>query len=295
MKNEFSSFHPLVCLAFIAAAATFSLRFSDPALAAVSLVGAAVSGILLGGRRAAKFELIFALPLFVLIAALNPLLSHEGFTMLFYLDDNPVTLEAAAYGVVLAAKTTALIIWLSCCVWIFTSDKVVWLFGSVFPPLGLFMSMTFRFVPIMCRRAGETARAQRGVGMGPRDGNTFERAKNRLRIFSMTLTWLIEQPLGTADAMKARGFGTGRRTAFSRFRFTERDALALAFIGASAAVCAAVDFTGTAACQYYPYFKWTRITAAYFPALAAYLALSFFPAVFEIKEARRWRLLRSET
>lgn len=294
MRNEFSAFHPLVCLAFVAAAATFSALFTDPMLAALSLAGAAAGSAALGGGKAVKFTLRFVLPLFVAVAVLNPLLSHEGFTMIFYLDDNPVTLEAAVYGLVLAVKTAALVLWLSCCVWIFTSDKVIWLFGRVFPMLGLAASMALRFAPRLCRRVSACARAQSAVGMGAGDGGPLRRTRNCMRMLSMTVTWIIEDPVGTADAMRARGFGAGRRTAFSIFRFTRRDAAALTFIAAVSALCAAGYISGAAACQYYPYFKWTRLSAGYFFTVAAYAALCAFPAEFEIKEARRWRSLRSE-
>lgn len=40
----------------------------------------------------------FYVSMFLLVAVTNPLFSHNGVTPLFYLNGNPVTLEAFVYG-----------------------------------------------------------------------------------------------------------------------------------------------------------------------------------------------------
>ena len=51
-------------------------------------------------RKPQRFGRIgFYVPLFLLVAVTNPLFSHNGVTPLFFLNGNPVTLEALLYGV----------------------------------------------------------------------------------------------------------------------------------------------------------------------------------------------------
>ena len=53
-------------------------------------------------RKHIKSHLFFFL-LFLALALINPLISHNGATVLFVMNDNPVTLEALLYGINSAA------------------------------------------------------------------------------------------------------------------------------------------------------------------------------------------------
>lgn len=55
--------------------------------------------IYLKGRKTVKVFLIGMLPVCLLTMVMNPLFSHAGATMLFYMrNGNPVTLESIVYG-----------------------------------------------------------------------------------------------------------------------------------------------------------------------------------------------------
>lgn len=79
----------------------------------------------------------FYVPLFLMVAVTNPLFSHNGVTPLFFLNGNPVTLEAFIYGIAIAVMVIAIIMWCKCCSEVMTSDKLLYLFGRVIPKLSL--------------------------------------------------------------------------------------------------------------------------------------------------------------
>ena len=78
--------------------------------------------------------------------------------------------------------------------------------------------------------AAAMADAQRCIGRSPKQGNLLQRARNGLQIFSILVTWALENAVDTADSMKSRGYGLPGRTAYSNFVFDKRDAFALAAI-----------------------------------------------------------------
>ena len=45
--------------------------------------------------------------LFLLLAVVNPLFVHNGETILFFMNDNPITLEAFFYGMIVAVMIIA--------------------------------------------------------------------------------------------------------------------------------------------------------------------------------------------
>ena len=67
-------------------------------------------------------------------------------------------------------------------------------------------------------------RAQKGIGLYKED-NLPDRLRGSARVFSAVIGWTLENGVITADSMAARGYGLGRRTNFSAFRFRRQDAL----------------------------------------------------------------------
>lgn len=78
----------------------------------------------------------------------NPLFIHNGETVLFFMNDNPITLEAIIYGGVSSLMIVGVLLWCRCYGAILTTDKFLYLFGRLIPKLGLILSMAFRFIPL---------------------------------------------------------------------------------------------------------------------------------------------------
>ena len=265
-----------------------------PLCLGISLVCAVGYDIYLNGRKAVGFCLKGILPMMVITALLNPLFSHEGRTILTYLPSgNPLTLESILYGLAAAGMLAAVVLWFACFNAVITSDKFVYLFGRLIPALSLVLSMALRFVPRFMAQLKVVTRAQKCIGKDPSQGSLFHRIRCAGSILSVMLTWALENGIDTADSMKSRGYGLPGRTAFSVYRFDNRDRQALiCLLVLGAAVLAGAAFDGLT-WRYFPTVKWST-TPLSFGVLAAYTALCALPLILNWKEDRKWNALRSK-
>ena len=288
----FSAYHPVVNMAYFTLVLAFSMIYLHPVCLAVSLVCAVAYSLYINGRKALRFSLRFMLPILIFTALLGPLFNHQGATILAYLPDgNPLTLESAVYGAASAAMLITVIAWFSCFNTVMTSDKFVYLFGRVVPALSLLLSMSLRLVPRFRNQIKVISGVQKGIGRDMSAGNLFRKFGHGIKILSIMVTWALENAIETADSMKARGYGLPGRTAFSLYRFTRRDALALLFIAGCGAYLAAGSIRGGLYFRYYPTIKQNFSGAYTVSILAVYLAFCALPLILNTKEDIKWRLL----
>jgi energy-coupling factor transport system permease protein len=268
--------------------------FMHPVCLVISLVSSLAYSIYLRGRKAARFSLLFMLPMLLLAAIVNPAFNHEGATMLFYLPSgNPLTLESITYGIAAAVMLASVVIWFTCYNEIMTSDKFVYLFGRVIPALSLVLSMTLRFVPKFSAQIIVVSEAQRCVGRDVSNGSIIQRAKNGLTILSIMITWSLENAIETADSMKSRGYGLPGRTAFSIYRFDIRDRSALLWLLFCGAYIISGWVVGGVYFRYYPTMKGVELGAFPVSFMLIYLALCLTPVFLNVKEDRNWTRLQS--
>ena len=293
--KEFKTYHPLVSLAYFVFVIGFSCVLMHPLCLAVSLACGFAYSSVLKGKRAVKTNLLYMLPMLIVMAAVNPAFNHEGVTILAYLPNgNPLTLESILYGLAAAAMIAAVICWFSCFNEIMTSDKLIYLFGRIIPSLSQVLSMTLRFVPRFSAQLKTVSNAQRCVGRNVSDGSIIQRAKHGLAILSIMTTWALENAVDTADSMKARGFGLPGRTAFSIFRFDKRDMKALLCILILGAYVLVGKLSGGMYFRYFPSVRGVEFSLFGLSIFAAYLALCLCPIIIEVWEAAKWKALKSK-
>lgn len=294
-RDTFSSYHPVVNFLFFALVLGCTMFFMHPVSLCISLVSAFGYGIYLKGWKIVRFSLLYLLPMMLMTAVLNPAFNHEGVTILTYLPSgNPLTLESIAYGIGAAGMLAAVVLWFSCYMEVMTSDKFVYLFGRILPALSLLLSMTLRFVPKFQAQFRVVREGQKCVGRDMSDGNILTRMKHTVTIFSIMVTWALENAIETADSMKSRGYGLKGRTAFSIYRFDSRDKWVMAwllFCGA-AIVCGAI--LGPLDWRYFPTIKGTAASIWSVMIQLIYFALCSTPVFLNRREDRKWNCLRSE-
>ena len=294
MRDSFSSYHPLVNLVFFAEVLGFAMFLLHPLCLAISLLCGLAYDLYLNGKKALGLCLKGILPMMVFTALLNPIFNHEGVTILTYLPSgNPLTLESILYGFAAAAMLAAVVLWFACFNAVITSDKFVYLFGRIIPALSLVLSMALRFVPRFLQQLKVVTRAQKCIGKDPSRGSLLQRLRAAGSILSTMISWALENGIDTADSMKSRGYGLPGRTAFSVYRFDNRDRQALiCLLVLGAAVLAGAAFDGLT-WRYFPTVKWSA-TLLSFGVLAAYTALCALPLILNWKEDRKWNALRSK-
>ena len=80
----FSKLHPFVEFAFFLLVLAFSMFISHPLVQLLGLVLAATMACFcVGGKRFFR-QLLLVVPLMLFTAVLNPLITHQGVTILFY-------------------------------------------------------------------------------------------------------------------------------------------------------------------------------------------------------------------
>lgn len=219
----FEKCHPAVNFIYFTTVIAGMIVFQHPFFLLISFVCAFIYSIKRNGWKALMFNAVL-IPLVGAYAYYYSSYNHFGVTVLQQNSiGNNITLESLVYGLVLGFVIAGVLIWFSCVYSVFTTDKVVYLFGKVSPRLSLFLAIILRMVPRIKKEAKKINTAQRGIGRGANQGNVFQRLCNSIRILSTLITWTIESLTMVSESMRSRGSSLRGRKAFSIYRFDNRD------------------------------------------------------------------------
>lgn len=277
----FESVHPAVNLIFYAAVITGSIAFDHPVFLLIAFLSSFAYSVRRKGRRGLVFNLCL-LPVMIILALGYSLTHHFGVTVLSHdFIGNNMTAESLIYGLVIAARLAAVVMWCESLFSVVSSDKIVYLFGRLSPRLTFFLSVFLRFIPRLGREAGRIDLAQQGIGRGSCQGKWHSRLVNRLRIFSMLLTWTIDALSLEADSMKSRGSLLRGRTAFSIYRFDNRDRLLVVVLFSEIIITVMGWILGAANLFYSPVIIWRAYDAADAMTAVGYAALCLLPLGLE--------------
>ena len=289
-RDAFSSYHPAVNFLFFVGAIGFGVVIQHPAYLAAGAVCGLVYYLLLHGWKGLKL-LGVMIPMFLLITLINPLVNTYGRTVLFTYFGRKWTLEAMVYGMVLGGMFVLMMVWFGCYNVVLTSDKFVCLFGSLIPALSLLLVMVLRLIPSFMRKTKQIIGARNSIGRGGNENASLrDKAESGMTVLSALTDWALEGSIVTADSMRARGYGSAKRTSFRIYRMTARDWVVL---GVEAVLGMLVILTvaggGTDAGFTY------QITVAPVTwGYAAYWAFLLIPTVIQIKEEIQWRIILSK-
>ena len=286
-----SDANPIATFLWLIMTAGIAMFCFNPILLGIALLGSIAYFFVRNSESSLRSQLPFW-GLFAVSALLNPLFVHNGASVLFVLNHNPITLEAFYYGLVLGAMILAVLYWFRSFQQIMTSDKLLYVFGFALPKLSLILSIALRYIPLLGEQTRRIRDAQKALGLF-KDENLIDRLRGELRIFSVLVTWALENGIIAADSMTARGYSVSRRTHFALYRFRMIDAaLCAACLMLGGCVIAGIA-TGALACSFYPRFALAENSALAISAYAAYAALAFFPSLLEVEERVRWKSLKS--
>lgn len=294
MNDRFAEYHPLVNFIYFTLVIGFSMMLMHPLAQMISLICAWIYGVQTQGKQAAAFTLRWCLPMMLMTAFVNPAFSHEGVTVLMYFPTgNPLTLESILYGLSAGALLATVMLWFLNFNRVITSDKFIWLFGRIIPSLSLVLSMTLRFIPKFKSQMELTVDAQRSIGRDISQGSLWQRTKTAVTVLSVMITWALENAIETADSMKSRGYGLKGRTAFSIYRFDDRDKGVLAFLG----FCGFYLLTGSMVkafgFRYFPSIRYVELNVLTISFQFVYLSLCIMPVVLNGLEERKWKAIHS--
>ena len=278
----FEACHPAVNLIYFAAVIFGMLSFQHPVFLAVSFLCTFAYSLKRNRGKALVFNLCL-LPCVVAFALYYASFHHFGKTVLWQNHiGNNMTLESFVYGNVLGLQVAGFLIWMSCVYSVFSSDKVVYLFGRVSPRLSLFLAILLRMVPRIKGEAKRIHTARKGLGRGIDQGNLWQRIKNGIRIFSMLISWTIGSLATMSDSMQSRGSTLRGRTAFSIYRFDNRDRAYVLALFACLTLTLMAMLQGITDMTYAPLIIWKPIAAANWVLFVGYATLCLMPLALEL-------------
>lgn len=285
MKDEFARFHPMVNFIFYAVVLGITMFQMQIGLVLISVCSALVYYFCLKGMEGMPYLFVIGC-IFLLSSLINPLFSHKGATLLFYLfTGNPVTLESIVYGIVSAAIISGMLLWFSTFHQIMGMERMLGAVGKAFPHIALLITMILRFIPKYAKHQREVA------AINKMDSSSWkDRIRQGSKIFSITTTWALENSVYTADSMKARGFGVTKRTGYNNYRMKGRDVLAILWIVALAAGVLWMLRRECLFTYYYPYIVYKESI----PAYVLYTLLCMTPVGIHVGEEIRWHRLKSK-
>lgn len=329
MTDEFSRYHPVVNLIFYLLVLGTTMFQMSVGLVFISLFSAVVYYFMLKKTEGLKYCAV-VVGIIIVSAIINPLFSHKGGTLLFYLfTGNPVTLESIIYGLISAIIIGAMLLWFSTFNQVMGVERILGAIGKVLPNVSLLITMIMRFIPQYTRHQRKVSMVnkvnKRNYGekinllnrektekendiearkkqkkKNDIEACTKQKNKNGIdkiidsikegsRTFSITTTWALENSIYTADSMKARGFGTGRRTNYSNYKFQKRDYLLMGWLVILWLVVVFSLEREKVYTYYYPFIQVKNNVVVYL----IYGLLCLTPVLINVKEEIRWLILKS--
>ena len=294
MKDRFATYHPLVNFLYFALVIGFSMALNHPMAQGISLVCACVYAVQVQGKKAVLFTVRCCLPIMLLTAFMNPAFSHEGVTILLYFPTgNPLTLESILYGLSAGVMIATVMLWFLNFNRVITSDKFIYLFGRIIPAMSLVLSMTLRFIPKFRTQMNHVVDAQKSIGRDISAGSLWHRIKIAVTVLSIMVTWALENAIETADSMKSRGYGLKGRTAFSIYRFDDRDKMAMLYLGFCGVYLLTGSMVSAFGFRYFPSIRWMELNAVTLSFQFVYFILCIMPVVLNRAEERTWKAIHS--
>ena len=300
----FETFSPIVVTAYLVGVIAATMFCIEPACAAISLLGALAASLACRGAEKTLSGLRWQLPLLLLVCVINPIYSQLGSTVVVRVGPVVVMAESLAFGACLGAMLVAVVMWFGCAQAMLAPDAVHSLGLRRLPAVATTLSIVSQLVPQLLRRA-RMVRAVRGAcrvsaagrmsadgrasaadaGGKARAASSSDGIRSAANLSTTLLTWALEDSVGRADAMRARGWtGAGDRTSFSPRGFALADGIALAAVVALAAVAIACGLRADARFSFYPTMTDLSPWAWYVP-LALLVAL---PTVVRAVDEARW-------
>lgn len=277
---------------FFAGAACFGVFFQHPLYLLAGVLASACYYLLLHGRRGWR-TMGFLAPLFLFLMLLNPVVNTRGDTPLFLLLGRPYTLEALIYGVVVAAIFVVMALWMGCCNKILTGDKFTCLFSNWMPSLSLLLVMVFRMIPNFNRKARQIIGARSSIGKGATfDAAARQRLEAGMAALGILTSWALEGGIVTGDSMRARGYGTAKRTSFMAYRMAAADWILTAVMLALMGAVAAFASMGCARAEFFPEWDIAPMRGVNLICFAAYFGYLLIPVMLTVKGELQWSISR---
>lgn len=286
--NYFSSLHPISSAVYFISVFVITMFSQNPILLLFSLVGSILFFIKIEKNLRFFKDFGIFLLIFLIISLTNPLFSHKGATILFFLNGNPITLEAFFYGVDIALMLTATIFWFKCFNLIFSDDKLLFLLGGFSYKIALLISSALRFIPLIKLKAEKIKATQKTLGLYSSEVCT-DKLKGSARVYSALIGLGLENAVDTGATMKARGFSLKPKSRYSLYKFRKNDLLFLIFVVVSDVVIFVSLGLEKLYFNFYPLISFAKFDFYSIFSLTFFLIFCLLPFIIDFTEGLKWK------
>lgn len=288
-EYDFSKYHPAVNLVFFMGAFGLSVMLLHPVYLLSGLLFSTTYYLLLNGRKG-WITIRKMLVLLLFLTIINPLLNTRGNTILFKVMGRPYTYEALIYGVSVATIFVVMLLWLGCYNKILTGDKFICLFGNIMPTVSLLLVMIFRMMPNFICKIKQITGARNAIGKGTENGNAKEKIKCGVTVLGVLASWALEDGVVTGDSMKARGYGTCKRSGFIVYKMRKSDWTMLVIMLCLLGTVFGFAINGGMASSFIPVIELAPISGINILGFVAYCVFLMLPTVVHVKETILWNI-----
>lgn len=291
---EFERYNALVNIMYFLVVMFVTMFFKTPVVLFIVFLSSSIMVIYFKGINKYFLSLIKFIPMMILIIFLNFLVNHQGQTILFYLNDNPITKEAIYYGFYFSFMILNMFLVFISFNLVMTSDKIISVFSRIIPIFSLMFALTLRFVPRYKKEYENIKCARSMINMGSKNGNFIERIRNTSLILSSLISYAIEDSMDIALSMVSRGFLIGNRSSYKNEKMTKNDKICIFVMF----VLLGIIFFGIKMNVFYMiFFPVIEMSKFNILSIFCYLALflfSFLPIFIQIREDIVWKSLKQK-
>jgi energy-coupling factor transport system permease protein len=257
--------------AWSAAALVVVLTSTNPVYRTLVLLIALNVLLALGRRDAQSRPLFLAVGVAAIFAAvLNAVLSHTGAHALFTVPDQipgiggSVTVESVVYGLDVGLGIAAAVLAIAPLSLVLHAHDLIDAFPSVLQRTAALVGAAINLVPAVARNAVGISEAQR------MRGSSGARLRDWHAIAAPVVLSALDDSLQLAEAMDARGFGSGPRTRYATARVGLSGAVVIVCALAAAVMVVVARVSGSLA-DWYPFPVATVPPVTVVPVLACLL------------------------
>ncbi|WP_042143518.1 energy-coupling factor transporter transmembrane component T [Paucisalibacillus sp. EB02] len=289
MENGFRSFHPYVQICYYLFIGSLLMYFNHPIFLTTALILLIFVNLSHDSGKALKKWIVILILMSLIIILLNPFLVSRGTTILFYFRGKQVTLEAIIYGITMALFIVNILMMFVSFNVILNGNRFLYIFSKFLPRTAFLIMMSIRFVPLFKRRLDEISDVHHIRGMSMAVGSIKNRMKNGMLRLQIVLTWSLEEAVHTADSMKARGYGLGKKTSYIPYYMKKQDWAWLVTLCLLFALCIAGGTLGYGKLIIYPKLGTLHFFLIDWIVFGCMMILFSFPLWVEGRERLRWK------
>jgi energy-coupling factor transport system permease protein len=202
---------------------------------------------------------VFGITRYLLLAALfiivaNPLLNHNGSTLILYVPSLRlyITFEALMYGVIMALRLYGITLVLGLSNMILHPDRTFGFFSKFMGKSALLMSMTLRLFPMILNSCRSIVDAERIRGSSVNEKRFLKRVKNQGAVVTILFMGCLEDAGDMAESMYSRGYGSGKRSTYFKEILSNVDIAFIILFVAEMVLFIVLQSGGYNTMSYYP-------------------------------------------